>query len=359
MGMVRIRHFEFLCQSMHIEPLVDRFRVSYQLHCSQGFYSFAQRPIAKKILLVPPKSFHEWKTKFFYIKRGVILVKMSFRGAGDILTETLKTHETEIWYQDIKDVPSIELPEKALVAAKMSQHWKTDRHDKTVYAEDGKKKRKMSIVQKGADEEPWYHQIVKNFALPKDADLNAQPSAGVGELMNLGVGPESKKKKCGPIATTISKKVDAPKADILKEEKKKGTRLVSEPWCNYVVVFDTLEGLAHVAVKKPKPEPRDTADIPLPNPDDPIDVESSPEPLVRTKVVKRKQPEGEAAAQPAKKITRKNIGKKGNLDAFVAKFSPGECLLKFSPLSYYKITLLIFLCRETCSFRSCRIIICF
>ncbi|KAJ0715444.1 hypothetical protein HanPI659440_Chr13g0501211 [Helianthus annuus] len=28
MGMVRIRHFEFLCRSMHIEPTVDRFRVS-------------------------------------------------------------------------------------------------------------------------------------------------------------------------------------------------------------------------------------------------------------------------------------------------------------------------------------------
>ncbi|MFS7898261.1 hypothetical protein Hanom_Chr03g00196721 [Helianthus anomalus] len=54
---------------------------------------------------------------------------------------------------------------------------------------------KMSTVQKGADEETWYHHIVKNFALLKDADLNAQPSTDLGELMNLGVGPEFKKKK--------------------------------------------------------------------------------------------------------------------------------------------------------------------
>ncbi|KAF5757343.1 hypothetical protein HanRHA438_Chr17g0835791 [Helianthus annuus] len=27
MGMVRIRRFEFVCRSMHIEPIVDRFRV--------------------------------------------------------------------------------------------------------------------------------------------------------------------------------------------------------------------------------------------------------------------------------------------------------------------------------------------
>ncbi|KAM0027518.1 hypothetical protein Hdeb2414_s0019g00541151 [Helianthus debilis subsp. tardiflorus] len=163
------------------------------LHCSQGFYSFSQRPTAKKILLVPPKSFHEWKTKFFYIKTWAILVKMSFQGAEDILAETHKTPETEIWYQDIKDVPSIELPEKALVAAKMSLHWKADHDDRPVYVEGDKivalyvvaykrEKGKMSTVQRGADEETWYHRIMKNFVLPKDADLNAQPSAGVGKL---------------------------------------------------------------------------------------------------------------------------------------------------------------------------------
>ncbi|MFS7919783.1 hypothetical protein Hanom_Chr03g00216731 [Helianthus anomalus] len=67
-GMVRIRHFEFLCRSMYIEPTINRFQVFYQLHFSQGFYSFAQRSSAKKILLHPPKSFQEWKPKFFFIK---------------------------------------------------------------------------------------------------------------------------------------------------------------------------------------------------------------------------------------------------------------------------------------------------
>ncbi|KAF5823371.1 hypothetical protein HanRHA438_Chr01g0038581 [Helianthus annuus] len=58
-GLVRIHHFEFLCQSMGIQPMVDRFQVFYQLHCSLGFYSFQQRLPAKKILLVPPKSYHD------------------------------------------------------------------------------------------------------------------------------------------------------------------------------------------------------------------------------------------------------------------------------------------------------------
>ncbi|MFS7981361.1 putative transcription factor C3H family [Helianthus anomalus] len=52
-----------------------------------------------------------------------------------------------------------------------------------------------------------------------------------------------------------------------------------------------------------------------------IDLDSSPEPL-RTKAVKRKQPEGGAAAQPVKKIGRKKISKRGNLDALAVKLSP-------------------------------------
>ncbi|KAJ0733757.1 hypothetical protein HanPI659440_Chr11g0412011 [Helianthus annuus] len=124
-----------------------------------------------------------------------------------------------------------------------------------------------------------------------------------------------------PAATAAPKKVDAPKVKVPKEENK-GTRLFSEPWCDYVVVSNTLEGLAPVAISKSKPEPRDTADIPVQNPDDPIDLYSSPEPLLRTKAMKRKQSEGGAMAQPVKKIGRKKIGKKGNLDAFVAKVSP-------------------------------------
>ncbi|KAJ0702276.1 hypothetical protein HanPI659440_Chr14g0527571 [Helianthus annuus] len=215
----------------------------------------------------------------------------------------------------MKDVPSIELPERALVATEMSLHWKADRHDKLVYVEDDKivalyvvaykrEHGKMTTVQKGVNEEPWYHQIVRNFALPRDADLSAQPSTNDGELTNLGIGPESRKKKRAPTATAVPKKFDALNADVLKEEKRKGTRLVSDPWCDYVVVYGTLEGLAPVAVRKPKAEPHDTVDIPMSNPDDPIDLESSPEPLLRTKAVKRKL-ESEAAAQHAKKITRK------------------------------------------------------
>ncbi|MFS8024434.1 hypothetical protein Hanom_Chr16g01463201 [Helianthus anomalus] len=236
------------------------------------------------------------------------------------MTETLNTPESEVWYQDMKDVPSIELPERALVAARMSLHWRMDRQGKPVYMEDDKMRGKMSTVKKGANEEPWYYQRVRNFTLPRDVDLSAQPATTVGELTNLGIGPESRKKKRAPIVTVAPKKLETLKADVLKEEKKRGTRLVSDP-CDYTVVSDTLEGLAPVAVRKLKAKPLDTADLQVSNPDDPIDVDSSPEPLLKAKAVKRK-PESEAATQPAKKVTRKRINKKGNMDALSATLSP-------------------------------------
>ncbi|KAF5821517.1 hypothetical protein HanXRQr2_Chr01g0014931 [Helianthus annuus] len=93
----------------------------------------------------------------------------------------------------------------------------------------------------------------------------------------------------------------------------------SDSWCDYVVVSDSLEGLAPAVVRKPKAEPRDTADIPPSNPDDPIDLESSPEHLLKPKAGKRKQTDTEAEGQPAKKVQRKKITRRGKLDAFIAK----------------------------------------
>ncbi|KAM0024744.1 hypothetical protein Hdeb2414_s0022g00619251 [Helianthus debilis subsp. tardiflorus] len=170
-GMVRVRHFEFVCRTMNLEPTVARFRVFHQMHCSQGFYSFVQRASVKKILLNSPKPFHDWKQKFFFIKVGVIPMRMTFRGKEDVPTKTIQTPVDEKWYQDLKDVPSITLPKKALVGAGMILNWRMDREDRLVYTEDGKvvslyvvaferEGGKMATIAKKPDEELWYHRIV-------------------------------------------------------------------------------------------------------------------------------------------------------------------------------------------------------
>ncbi|MFS7962893.1 hypothetical protein Hanom_Chr08g00731851 [Helianthus anomalus] len=159
-----------------------------------------------------------------------------------------------------------------------------NREDKPVYMEDGKivslyvvafkiEGGKMANIPKKPDKELWYHRIVKNFVLPRDADSVAQPTAGA---------------------------------------EKKGMRHSSESLCDYVVVSNSFEGLAPAVMRKPKLEPKDAADIPPSNPEDPIDLESTPEHLFRKKEGKRKQIGADADGQPAKKVQKK-ITRRGYL----------------------------------------------
>ncbi|KAJ0533887.1 hypothetical protein HanIR_Chr09g0413581 [Helianthus annuus] len=180
----------------------------------------------------------------------------------------------------------------------------------------------MGTIKKKPDEELWYDRIARNFSLPRDTDLSEQPAAGVGELSNLGVGPEKKRRVM--TSNVAPKKGDAEKTQSSKAKnvEKKGMRRSSDQ-CDYVVVSDTLEGLAPaVTIRRPKPEPKDSADIPPSNPEDPIDLESSPEHLVRRGANKRKQTDTDAEDQPPKKVQRKKITRRGNLDAFVTESVP-------------------------------------
>ncbi|KAF5795709.1 hypothetical protein HanRHA438_Chr08g0354381 [Helianthus annuus] len=84
-GMLRVRHFEFLCRSQGMEPIVERFRAFYQLIRNIGFYSSSNRGVAKKILIGPPKSFHNWKMTFFFIREEVIAIAMIFGESDKIV----------------------------------------------------------------------------------------------------------------------------------------------------------------------------------------------------------------------------------------------------------------------------------
>ncbi|MFS7960450.1 hypothetical protein Hanom_Chr08g00703291 [Helianthus anomalus] len=81
MGIVRVRNFEFVCQSQGEEPTVNKFRAFYQLQSNMGFFAFALRS-TKKILINPPKSFHNRKMKFFFIRAEVIPMVMQFQDFG-------------------------------------------------------------------------------------------------------------------------------------------------------------------------------------------------------------------------------------------------------------------------------------
>ncbi|XP_021984691.1 uncharacterized protein LOC110880477 [Helianthus annuus] len=123
-GMVRVRHFEFLCHSHGIEPSVEKFRAFYQLQRTMGFFSFVSRGAAKKILLNPPKSFHDWKPKFFFIREEVLPIAMPFRDWTEAIPkEDLPIPKKAQWYQQLTPTPNRVFGENVLVAAKMSDQW--------------------------------------------------------------------------------------------------------------------------------------------------------------------------------------------------------------------------------------------
>ncbi|KAF5810274.1 hypothetical protein HanRHA438_Chr04g0177231 [Helianthus annuus] len=119
-GMVRVRDFEFLCRSHGIELIVELFRVFYQLIRKMGFYSFGNRGSAKKILLNPSKSFHDWKQKFFFIREEVILIAMIFREPDAIEKEELAIPKGADWYLKLTATPNRIFGENVLVAVQMS-----------------------------------------------------------------------------------------------------------------------------------------------------------------------------------------------------------------------------------------------
>ncbi|KAF5787356.1 hypothetical protein HanXRQr2_Chr10g0451801 [Helianthus annuus] len=206
-GMVRVRHFEFLCRSHGIEPSVDKFRAFYQLQRTMGFFSFASRGAAKKILLNPPKSFHDWKPKFFFIREEVLPIAMPFREWTEAIPkEDLPIPKTARWYQQLTPTPNRVFGESVLVAAKMSDQWSPSSKEVPVLKIGDQEAQlyqaafstfggSMGVRPVRDDEESWYDQIKGNFMFPAADAFASPPTTTKGVLRDLGIDPEEKKKK--------------------------------------------------------------------------------------------------------------------------------------------------------------------
>ncbi|KAJ0764369.1 hypothetical protein HanPI659440_Chr08g0291321 [Helianthus annuus] len=95
-----------------------------------GFYSFALGG-AKKILINPPKSFHDWKMKFFFIREEVIPIAMIFRESDVIKKEDLPILKGEDWYLRLLATPNRVFGEQVLVTTGMRDKWSA--HSKEVH----------------------------------------------------------------------------------------------------------------------------------------------------------------------------------------------------------------------------------
>ncbi|KAJ0764635.1 hypothetical protein HanPI659440_Chr08g0294371 [Helianthus annuus] len=128
LGLPRLTHFEFICKANRLEPTFEMFNVFYFVSYTSGFYSINARtseviPYSSH----PPQSLHDWKQKFFYILRGVILVDMHYRAESEGVPKinVFIAFAEQEWYKTLtrKATPISQLEERALVGAGMSMLW--------------------------------------------------------------------------------------------------------------------------------------------------------------------------------------------------------------------------------------------
>ncbi|KAJ0466685.1 hypothetical protein HanIR_Chr14g0674931 [Helianthus annuus] len=102
-GLPRITHFEFVCRAHRIDPTFEMFNVFYSVTYANGFYSFNAWTGVAPVCSVPLKSLHDWKQKFFYIRRSVIPVDMHYRSVGEGIpkVDVLVGFAEQDWYKKL------------------------------------------------------------------------------------------------------------------------------------------------------------------------------------------------------------------------------------------------------------------
>ncbi|MFS7968316.1 hypothetical protein Hanom_Chr09g00796001 [Helianthus anomalus] len=154
MGMVRIRHFEFVCRSQE---------------------NFNQ----------PPKSFHDWMMKFFFIREEVIPVDIEFHHSAPIPKEDTKVPRGVAWYEKLLALPNRVFGDQILVAVGMSDNWPERSEDVPVLLLNGEEVAlyqsafpafvgSMGVRPLYDGEEYWFEQIMPNFMYAR-VELFAPP----------------------------------------------------------------------------------------------------------------------------------------------------------------------------------------
>ncbi|MFS7937294.1 hypothetical protein Hanom_Chr05g00425921 [Helianthus anomalus] len=128
LGMVWVRHFKF-----GLLPAAIQSRIIFFCHAQRGKENFEHLP-------PPPKSYHNWKDKFFFIREKVVPIAMDFCAPRVIIKETLVVPKCAGWYMDLKVLSNQAFGESTLVATGMSDKWPRESLVVVVFLQDGASK---------------------------------------------------------------------------------------------------------------------------------------------------------------------------------------------------------------------------
>ncbi|MFS7932898.1 hypothetical protein Hanom_Chr04g00373331 [Helianthus anomalus] len=163
-GLPRVTHFEYVCRANHVDPTFEMFN-----------------------------SLHDWKQKFFYIRRGVIPVDMHYRSVDEGIpkVDVLVGFAEQDWYKKIthKATTISQLEEMALVGAGMSLLWfPKNPLGVPIYVEysllnvlDPKAVGAMVEAIREDGKPTWLNQIRGHFLHPSDESFAKYANVGLGE----------------------------------------------------------------------------------------------------------------------------------------------------------------------------------
>ncbi|MFS7954174.1 hypothetical protein Hanom_Chr07g00627191 [Helianthus anomalus] len=119
-----------------VGEILSYYKVFYQLKCNLGFYSFTSRGAAKKILISPPKSYHDWKGKFSKSVRKNSYCDRFSCAWDNPKGDTRGAQECGV-VQGFGAFSNQSFGENTLVAADMSDKWPHESLEVPVFLQDG------------------------------------------------------------------------------------------------------------------------------------------------------------------------------------------------------------------------------
>ncbi|MFS7948126.1 hypothetical protein Hanom_Chr06g00556301 [Helianthus anomalus] len=156
--------------------MFEMFNVFYYITYTEGFYSFNSHTVGVlPCTRDPPKSFHDWKPKFFYIQRGVNPIDMHYRSESEGVPKVAVSvsFTDQEWYKTLtwRPTPIIQLEEKALIAAEGYS---------LMNVFDPKVAGEMAMAVLPVGEPRWTEQIRDNFLHPSSGNIDAYGTIVLG-----------------------------------------------------------------------------------------------------------------------------------------------------------------------------------
>ncbi|KAJ0447969.1 hypothetical protein HanRHA438_Chr17g0818761 [Helianthus annuus] len=278
LGLPQLTHFEFICRANRIEPTFEKFNVFYFVTYTGGFYSFNSRTGGvKPCSWDPPKSLHDWKQKFFYIRRGVIPIDMHYRSESEGVPRVNVSifYTEQDWYTTLtrKFTPIVQLEERALVAVGTSMLWAPQNpRGFPVYRYKGKGddgEDETNVYPAPTREEPILLSSEESAGSYRDLiqrSTHAGPQRGAAQEpavegvatpvvdLQAGVAKQMETRKKKKEEMTEGKTAEDPVAETPRKPPSNSSAL------DYVFVSDTLSGL-DAGDKRASRDPDDDATL--------------------------------------------------------------------------------------------------